>query len=209
MLADYIPKKNNWQIKSIFSNSNAISAISILCSKQAASLFFPMFKRNKNVRFRSFCTYIYIYIYLMPERCRKPNNVWLHALMQSDCLYSSLSFEHYNSILLYDWVLGRCSVCLRACTRHNSFVLFLALIRVGLSVQLWMQCCTKCYGLANSSVKKVSLALFFYLQHRYKTFCCVSFDQSALCRLYVFVLYELRVCFKTLKLKLKKISGQF
>jgi len=65
------------------------------------------------------------------------------------------------------------------------------------------------YWLANSTVKKVSLALFFYLQHRYQTFCCVCFDQSALCRLCVFVLYGLRVCFKTLKLKLKKISGQF
>ena len=31
---------------------------------------------------------------------RKSNNVWLRALMQSDCLYSSLFFEHYNRILL-------------------------------------------------------------------------------------------------------------
>jgi len=31
-------------------------------------------------------------------------------LMQSDCLYSSLLFEHYNCILLCDWVLGHCSV---------------------------------------------------------------------------------------------------
>jgi len=30
--------------------------------------------------------------------------------MQSDCLYSSLLFEHYNRILLCDWVFGRCSV---------------------------------------------------------------------------------------------------
>ena len=28
------------------------------------------------------------------------NNMWLHGLMQSDCLYSSLFFEHYNRILL-------------------------------------------------------------------------------------------------------------
>jgi len=33
------------------------------------------------------------------------------ALMQSDCLYSSLFSEHYNHILLCDWVLGRYSVC--------------------------------------------------------------------------------------------------
>jgi len=38
--------------------------------------------------------------YLFLERCRKSNNEWLRALMQSDCLYSSLFFEHYNRILL-------------------------------------------------------------------------------------------------------------
>jgi len=41
------------------------------------------------------------------ERCRKSNNVWLRALMQSDCLYSSRFFEHYNRILLRDWVIKR------------------------------------------------------------------------------------------------------
>ena len=30
--------------------------------------------------------------------------------MQSNCLYSSLFFEHYNRILLCDWVVRRCSV---------------------------------------------------------------------------------------------------
>jgi len=42
------------------------------------------------------------YTYLFLERCRKSNNVWLRALMQSDCLYSSLFFEHYDRILLCD-----------------------------------------------------------------------------------------------------------
>ena len=42
------------------------------------------------------------YKYLFLERCRKSNNVCLRALMQSDCLYSSLFFEHYNRILLCD-----------------------------------------------------------------------------------------------------------
>ena len=28
------------------------------------------------------------YAYLFLERCRKSNNVWLRALMQSDCLHS-------------------------------------------------------------------------------------------------------------------------
>ena len=38
--------------------------------------------------------------YLFLQRCRKSNNIWLCALMQSDCLYSSLFFEHYNRIFL-------------------------------------------------------------------------------------------------------------
>jgi len=40
------------------------------------------------------------YKYLFLERCRKSHNLWLRALMQSDCLYSSLFFEHYNRILV-------------------------------------------------------------------------------------------------------------
>jgi len=40
------------------------------------------------------------YTYLFLKRCRKSNNVWLRALMQSDGLYLSLFFEHYNRISL-------------------------------------------------------------------------------------------------------------
>ena len=50
------------------------------------------------------------YKYLFLERCRKSSNLWLRALMQSDCLYSSLLFDHYNRILLCDWVIELCSV---------------------------------------------------------------------------------------------------
>ena len=50
-------------------------------------------------------------IYLFLERCRRSNNVWLPALTQSNCLYSSLFFENHNRILLCDWVLEHCSVC--------------------------------------------------------------------------------------------------
>ena len=39
-------------------------------------------------------------MYLFRGRCKRSNNVWLPALTQSDCLYSSLFFEHYNRILL-------------------------------------------------------------------------------------------------------------
>jgi len=41
-------------------------------------------------------------MFLFLERCRRSNNVWLPALMQSDCLYSTLFFEHHNRILLCD-----------------------------------------------------------------------------------------------------------
>jgi len=40
------------------------------------------------------------YTYLFLERFKKSNNMWLRALMQSDCLHSSLFFELYNRILL-------------------------------------------------------------------------------------------------------------
>jgi len=74
---------------------------------------------------------------LFLERCRKSNNVWLHALMQSDCLYSSSFFEHYNRILLCDWVLGHCGVCsFEGVSWHNAFVLYLALTSLGISVLL-------------------------------------------------------------------------
>jgi len=167
------------------------TAISILCSKRAASFFFPMFKCRKKCTFCSFCTSIYasqlsgnfkkaymqrlrvpiildaeLYttcpgervlvvirfnatflplrpyweknVYLFLERCRNSINVWLRPFMQTDCLYSSLFFEHYSRILLCDWVLGRYSVCLRAHACHSTFVLYLALTRVGPSVLLWM-----------------------------------------------------------------------
>jgi len=42
-------------------------------------------------------------MYLFLERCRKSKNVWLRALMQSDCLYSSLFFEHLH----YSRIHGR------------------------------------------------------------------------------------------------------
>jgi len=32
--------------------------------------------------------------YLFLKRCRRSNNAWLPTLTQSDCLYSSLFFEH-------------------------------------------------------------------------------------------------------------------
>jgi len=60
--------------------------------------------------------------FLFLERCRKSNNIWLRALMQSDCLYSSLFFEHYNRILLCEWVIELCSVCLiDGVPCHNAF----------------------------------------------------------------------------------------
>ena len=47
---------------------------------------------------------------LFLERCRDSNNVWSRALMSSDCLFSSLYFEHYNRILLCELVIEHCSI---------------------------------------------------------------------------------------------------
>jgi len=47
---------------------------------------------------RTFEALLRKYTYLFLESCRKSSNVWLRALMQSDCLYSTLFFEHYNLI---------------------------------------------------------------------------------------------------------------
>jgi len=57
--------------------------------------------------------------------------------MQSDSLYSSVFFEHYNRILLCDRVLGHYSVRLRACACRNTFILYLALTMQG-----WTKCPT-------------------------------------------------------------------
>jgi len=64
---------------------------------------------------------------------------------KSDCLYqySSLVFEHYNLILLHDWVPWRYSVGLRTHAGHKAFVLNQALVRVdfltcNFRVLFWM-----------------------------------------------------------------------
>jgi len=65
------------------------------------------------------------------------NNVWLRAFMQSDCLYSSPFFEHYNRILLCDSALEHCSVCSsEGVSCHNAFVLYLASTNLGSNVLL-------------------------------------------------------------------------
>jgi len=64
--------------------------------------------------------------YLFLERCSKSNNICLRALMQSDCLYSSLFFEHYNRILLCECVVDLCSICLLDGTScHNAYAFYL------------------------------------------------------------------------------------
>ena len=74
---------------------------------------------------------------LFLERCRKSNNLWLRALMQSDCLYLSLFFEHYNRILLCDWVIELCSVRLiDGVSSHNAFAFYLHWTKIGISALL-------------------------------------------------------------------------
>ena len=72
--------------------------------------------------------------YLFLERCRKSHNVWLSALMQSEYLYSSLSFEHYNRILLL-WISDRTLQCpFDRC--HNAFAFYLDSTNLGISALL-------------------------------------------------------------------------
>ena len=59
---------------------------------------------------RTFEALLWKYTYLFLKRCRKSKNIWLRALMQSDCLNSSLFFEHYNHILLCEWVVELCCI---------------------------------------------------------------------------------------------------
>jgi len=75
--------------------------------------------------------------YLLLERCRKSNNIRLRALMQSACSYSSLFFEHYNRIVLCEWVNELCSVCLLdGVSCHNALVFYLDSTRLGIGALL-------------------------------------------------------------------------
>ena len=69
---------------------------------------------------------IWKYKYLFLERCRKSNNVWLRDLMHSDFFIFVPILEHYNRILLCDWMPGHCSVCsFEGVSCHNAFILYL------------------------------------------------------------------------------------
>ena len=81
----------------------------------------------------TFDAFIRKYKHLFLKRCRKSNNIWLRALMQSDCLYTSLFFEHYSRILLCEWVLELRSVCLiDGVSCHNAFAFYLDLTSLGI-----------------------------------------------------------------------------
>jgi len=54
--------------------------------------------------------------------------------MQSDCLYSSLFFEHYNRILLCEWMTELYSVRLiDGVSSHNAFEFYLDSTNLGIS----------------------------------------------------------------------------
>ena len=77
------------------------------------------------------------HIYLFLERCRKSNNVWLRASKQSDCLCSSLFFEHYNRILLREWVIEVCNVRLiDGVSCHNAFAFYPDSTNLGIGALL-------------------------------------------------------------------------
>jgi len=72
-------------------------------------------------------------------------------------------------------VLGHCSVFwFEDVSRHNAFIHYLALTSLGISVLLCSSVVPKWYGLANDSVKNVSVILGFCFQRRCKTFCCIN-----------------------------------
>jgi len=57
-----------------------------------------------------------------------------------------------------------------------------------------MQCCTKCYGLANNSNKEASATLLFFLQPRYLIVLLCQFVSTCIVQtVCVFVLYGLHV----------------
>jgi len=158
------------------------------------------------------------YKYLFLERCRKSNNVWLRALMQSDCLYLSLLCEHYDRILLCDWVIELYSVRLvDGVSSHNAFEFYLdstnlgisALIRssAATSVTCWLtivlRCVCNAMVLSSMQLQKVSVSLWF------RRLQCVVLRsvlavfinlRSAEC---VCSYHGLRVCSQTNKLKIK------
>ena len=77
--------------------------------------------------------------------------------------YSSLFFEHYNRILLCDWVIELCSVRLiDGVSSHNAFAFSLDSTNLGISAILRSSAVTSV--LANNSVKNVYVTLWFCLQ---------------------------------------------
>ena len=69
--------------------------------------------------------------------------------------------------------------------RTNSCFIFIEKLHKADKYLVFIKCC----GLANNSVKKVIVTLWFCLQRRCKTFCCGCFYQSALRRQCVLVLW--------------------
>ena len=74
--------------------------------------------------------------YLFLERCSKPNNVWLHALMQTNCLYLFLFFEHYNRILLVTECLDIAVFVRLSLSWHAAFILYLASTSLAINILL-------------------------------------------------------------------------
>ena len=57
--------------------------------------------------------------------------------MQSDCLHSSLFFEHYNRILLCEWLIELCSIRLiDGVSSHIAFAFYLDSTNLGIGALL-------------------------------------------------------------------------
>jgi len=117
--------------------------------------------------------------------------------MQSDCLCSSLFFEHCNRISLREWVIELCSVCLiDGVSYHNAFAFYLDSISLGIGALLCSSVLTSvrmllypCCSAFNTVAKSVCNSVIPPAPMPCKTFCFVCFYRPASCRVCVFILW--------------------
>jgi len=79
----------------------------------------------------AFETLLWKYTYLFLKK------LWKYTYLPSDCLYSSLFFEHYNRIVLCEWVIELCCIRLiddMSC--HNAFAFYLDSTNLGIGALL-------------------------------------------------------------------------
>jgi len=122
----WTPSHSVWDCRLLYWKvwSSGVSIIRHDCILQGFPNFLwpytPEFRQMSKYSYKfSFEALIRKYKYLFLERCRMSHNMWLRALMQSDCLYSSLFFEPYHTIAFYS--VNECAniaMCVWLMARH-------------------------------------------------------------------------------------------